>query len=45
MKDFYAHNEEWNAWVDPENPPVRACIEARLTHPQLLVEVMVTAAR
>jgi enamine deaminase RidA (YjgF/YER057c/UK114 family) len=45
MGMFFAHNEEWNAWVDPENPPVRACVEARLAHPQLLVEVMVTAAR
>jgi enamine deaminase RidA (YjgF/YER057c/UK114 family) len=45
IRDFYAHNEEWNAWVDPENPPARACIEARLVLPQLLVEVMVTAAR
>jgi enamine deaminase RidA (YjgF/YER057c/UK114 family) len=45
MRDFYAHSEEWIAWVDRENPPARACIEARLARPQLLVEVMVTAAR
>jgi len=45
MSLFFAHNEEWNAWVDPENPPARACVEARLAHPQLVVEVMVTAAR
>jgi enamine deaminase RidA (YjgF/YER057c/UK114 family) len=30
---------------DPRNPPVRACVEARLTHPELLVEIMCTAAR
>lgn len=42
---FTEHNREWNAWVDPDNPPVRACVEARLAHPALLVEIMVTAAR
>ena len=39
------YNEEWNAWVDHQNPPVRACVEAQLTHKGLLVEIMVTAAR
>jgi enamine deaminase RidA (YjgF/YER057c/UK114 family) len=43
MKMFAEHNEVWNEWVDPNNPPVRACVEAGLTHPGLLVEVMVTA--
>jgi enamine deaminase RidA (YjgF/YER057c/UK114 family) len=45
MSLFAEHNEAWNAWVDPRNPPVRACVEARLTHPELLVEIMCTAAR
>jgi enamine deaminase RidA (YjgF/YER057c/UK114 family) len=45
MATFVAHNEVWNEWVDPSNPPVRACIQAQLTHPSLLVEIMVTAAR
>jgi enamine deaminase RidA (YjgF/YER057c/UK114 family) len=35
----------WNAWVDPQNPPVRACVRADLTRPGFLVEIMVTAAR
>lgn len=35
----------WNEWVDPEHPPVRACVQAGLTSPGLLVEIMVTAAR
>jgi enamine deaminase RidA (YjgF/YER057c/UK114 family) len=39
------HNEEWNAWVDPGNPPARACVQAQLVRPELLVEIMVTAAR
>jgi enamine deaminase RidA (YjgF/YER057c/UK114 family) len=45
MATFVEHNEVWNEWVDAANPPARACVEARLTHPGLLVEIMVTAAR
>jgi enamine deaminase RidA (YjgF/YER057c/UK114 family) len=44
MTDFAAMNEVWNAWVDPAHPPVRACVEAALFRPGLLVEIMVTAA-
>jgi enamine deaminase RidA (YjgF/YER057c/UK114 family) len=43
--NFAALNEVWNAWVDPENPPVRACVQAELMHPDLSVEIMVTATR
>ena len=45
MQMFEAHNAVWNAWVDPQNPPVRACVRADLTRPGFLVEIMVTAAR
>jgi enamine deaminase RidA (YjgF/YER057c/UK114 family) len=45
MSLFAAHNAAWNAWVDPQNPPVRACVRADLWRPNLLVEIMVTAAR
>ncbi len=53
MRLFEAHNAVWNAWVDPQNPPVRACVRADLAGivgqtPPLrtcLVEIMVTAAR
>lgn len=44
MDDFDVHNEVWNAWVDRENPPVRACVQAGLWRPGLRVEIMVTAA-
>lgn len=44
MRLFERHNACWNAWVDPENPPVRACVEAKLWKPGMLIEVMVTAA-
>jgi enamine deaminase RidA (YjgF/YER057c/UK114 family) len=42
---FEAHNVAWNEWVDRKNPPVRACVQANLWRPNLLVEIMVTAAR
>ena len=45
MANFAAMNEVWNAWVDPENPPVRACVQAGLARPELLVEIMVTAMK
>lgn len=38
-------NEAWKAWMDKENPPARACVEARLGGPNTLVEIMVTAAK
>ena len=44
MAHYAAMNEVWNAWVDPKNPPARACIQAPLARKGLLVEIMVTAA-
>ena len=41
---FKTFNSVWNEWVDPENKPVRFCVEANLARPVLLVEVQVTAA-
>ena len=46
MAHFEDHNAVWNAWADPENPPVRACLHSpQLWYPGLLVEIMVTAAK
>ena len=45
MALFERHNAAWNAWVDREHPPARACVQAALFRPELLVEIMVTAAR
>jgi enamine deaminase RidA (YjgF/YER057c/UK114 family) len=45
MSLFEAHNAVWNEWVDHRNPPVRACVRADLWDPNLLVEIMVTAAK
>ncbi len=45
MALFADMNSVWNAWVDPQNPPARACVQANLARPGLLIEIMVTAAR
>jgi enamine deaminase RidA (YjgF/YER057c/UK114 family) len=45
MALFSQMNEVWNAWVDPENPPARACVRADMARPEILVEIMVTAAK
>ena len=45
MALFADMNSVWNAWVDPENPPARACVKADLARPEILVEIMVTAAK
>jgi enamine deaminase RidA (YjgF/YER057c/UK114 family) len=38
-------NAVWDAWIDPDNPPARACVEATLAFPQYDVEIMVVAAQ
>lgn len=45
MGHFAAMNEVWDTWVAEGNAPARACIEARLASPDLLVEVGVVAAK
>lgn len=42
---FGEMNAVWDAWIDPENPPARACVESTLAAPQYTVEIMVVAAR
>lgn len=37
-------NAVWDKWIDPANPPARACVEAKLAMPKYDVEIMVTAA-
>ena len=44
MKDFAAMNEVWDAWVPEGHAPARACVEARMARPELLVEISVVAA-
>jgi len=41
---FAPMNEIWDAWVPEGQAPARACIEARLASPDLLVEIGIVAA-
>lgn len=45
MKDFSAMNEVWDAWVPVDHQPVRACVEARMARPEILVEMSVIATK
>jgi len=45
MDLFGEMNAVWDNWIDPENPPTRACGEARLARDALLVEVIIRAAK
>ena len=45
ISTFAEMNSVWDAWVDKENPPCRACVESRLATPAYTVEIMVVAAR
>ena len=38
-------NIAWNEWTGGQNLPGRACIEAKLADPNLLVEISVIAAK
>jgi enamine deaminase RidA (YjgF/YER057c/UK114 family) len=40
-----AMNEAWIAWTGGQNLPGRACIEAKLADPRMLVEIAVVAAK
>jgi enamine deaminase RidA (YjgF/YER057c/UK114 family) len=44
MGHFAKMNEVWDSWIPAGNAPARACIEARLASPDLLVEVGIVAA-
>ncbi len=44
MKDFAGMNAVWDAWVPEGHAPARACVEARMARPDLLVEVSIVAA-
>ena len=44
MRHFADMNSVWDAWVDKENTPARATVEAKLANPKMLVEIMVVAA-
>ena len=43
-RDFAGMNAAWEAWVPADAVPTRATCEAKLASPELLVEIIVTAA-
>jgi enamine deaminase RidA (YjgF/YER057c/UK114 family) len=45
IKDFAGMNAIWDQWVPGGHAPARACVEARLARPDLLVEASIIAAR
>lgn len=44
IADFDKMNAVWDQWVLPGSTPVRACVEARMAAPDILVEIQVEAA-
>lgn len=44
IADFAAMNSVYDAWINSDNPPARACFEARLASPNLRVEIIAVAA-
>ncbi|RYE79422.1 MAG: RidA family protein [Oxalobacteraceae bacterium] len=44
IKDIAAMNAIWDAWVPAGHSPPRATVQAMLARPELLVEVVVSAA-
>lgn len=40
-----AMNNAWSKWLDGKPAPARACVEAKLIDPRMLVEISVVAAK
>ena len=45
MRGYDEMNALWDKWVSAGNTPARACVEAKLAQPELMVEMRVVAAR
>jgi enamine deaminase RidA (YjgF/YER057c/UK114 family) len=45
IADRVALNEVWTPWLPKDGAPVRACVQAEMASPQVLVEIMVTACK
>ncbi len=45
ISTFGEMNSVWDVWVDKDNPPARATVEARLVAPDYKVEIAVIAAK
>ncbi|WP_028240875.1 RidA family protein [Stutzerimonas azotifigens] len=44
VNDFAGMNDVWNAWTAPGAAPTRATAQCALASPDILVEIIVTAA-
>lgn len=44
MALFAEMNEIWDAWVAEGHAPARACVEAKMANPGILVEISMTCA-
>ena len=45
IKDRVLMNEIWTPWLPKDGAPVRACVQAEMAAPEVLVEIMVTACK
>lgn len=43
--DRAAMNDVWTPWLPKDGAPARACVQAELASPNILVEIMVTACK
>ncbi|MGE4338066.1 MAG: RidA family protein [Pigmentiphaga sp.] len=44
VAEFDLMNGVWEQWIDPHNPPARATCGVTLGHPNVRVEITITAA-
>jgi enamine deaminase RidA (YjgF/YER057c/UK114 family) len=45
IRDRDAMNKVWIEWLAEEGRPARACVEANMADPRILVEIMINACR
>jgi len=45
IRDRDAMNVLWSEWLPAGGAPARACVEANMADPRILVEIMVTACK
>ena len=45
MGDFGAMNAIYDAWIEDGFEPARACVQAEMASPEILVEIVVVAAK
>ena len=45
IRDRDAMNVLWSAWLSADAAPARACVQANMADPRILVEIMVTACK